>query len=96
MKRLVRFSISGGRLPENELSCKNTERRSTHLESDEGIVPLKKFERRLNFRSMRNSERRSATPRQSQGAAGDEGSQPACYSAFNEALLKSVMFWWDL
>ena len=42
-----------------ELYCKNTERRSVHLERERGMVPLKAFERRLSFRNMVRSARRS-------------------------------------
>ena len=54
--RLVRFEISGGRAPENELYCRKTECKRTHLARDDGMEPLKKLERRLNLRSMRKSE----------------------------------------
>jgi hypothetical protein len=43
----------------SELYCRNTERRSVHLERDRGTVPLKKFDRRLSLRNMRRSASRS-------------------------------------
>jgi len=57
--RPARFPISGGSWPESELYCKNKARRSVHLESEWGMVPLKELERRLSLRSMRKSEIRS-------------------------------------
>ena len=46
-------------LKAEEVRWKNTDRRSIHLERDEGMVPLKEFEWRLILRNMRNSEIRS-------------------------------------
>lgn len=57
----MRFPISDGRLPESELYCKNTERRSVHLEREGGMVPLNELERRLSFRNMDRSARRSVS-----------------------------------